>query len=77
VKVMSIHGCQLAPSPLRSHPAVMPLRSALTVSVDRPAPPASAASGLATGATSPLPVNRHTPCSSTLARIIVTLPRLS
>ena len=61
VKVMSIHGCQLAPSSLRTHLAVMPLRSGLTVSVDRTAPPASASEGCATGATSPPPVNLHTP----------------
>jgi len=77
VKPMSIHGCQLAPSSLRSHLAVMPLRSGLIVSVDRTALLASAAAGWATGATSPPPVNRHTPCWSTLARMMVTLPRLS
>jgi hypothetical protein len=55
VKVMSIHGCQLAPSSLRSHLAVMPLRSGPTVRVDRTAPPASAAAGRATEATSPRP----------------------
>ena len=70
VKVMSIHGCQLAPSSLRSHLAVMPLRSGPVVSVDRTAPPAPAAAGRATAATSPPPVNRHTPCASTLARMI-------
>jgi hypothetical protein len=38
VKIMSIHGCQLTPSSLCSHLAVMPARSALIVSVDRTAP---------------------------------------
>jgi hypothetical protein len=40
---MSIHGCQLAPSSLRSHLAVMLARSGLIVSVDRTAPLGSAA----------------------------------
>jgi hypothetical protein len=49
VKVTSIHGRQLAPS-RRSHLAVMLLRSGLTVSVDRTAPPAPAEKVRATGA---------------------------
>src|SRR4029450_8670830 len=43
-------------------------RPASTVSVERTAPPASAAAGRATAATSPPPVNRHTPWSSPLGR---------
>ena len=38
VKVMSIHGCHVAPSSQRSHLAVMVALSALTVSVDRTIP---------------------------------------
>jgi hypothetical protein len=45
VKVMSIHGCQLTPSSLRSHLAVMPARSGLTVRVDRTAPHRAAGVG--------------------------------
>ena len=75
VKVMSIHGCHVAPSSQRSHLAVMVALSGLTVSVDRTTPPASAVEGRA-AATSPPPVKVHTPCSSTLARMIVILPWL-
>jgi hypothetical protein len=77
VKVMSIQGCQVAPSSLRSHLAVMPVPSAPTVRVDRTAPRGSAAVGWAAAATSAPPVNRHTPSSSTLARMTVTRPSLS
>jgi hypothetical protein len=42
---MSIHGCHLAPSSLRSHLAVMLLRSVSTVNVDRTAQLASAEEG--------------------------------
>ena len=51
--------------------------SGLTFSVERTAPLALAEEGWAAGATSPAPVKVHTPSSSTLACMIVTLPRLS
>src|SRR5918995_3541526 len=77
VNVMSIHGCHTDWLYVRSHKAVIVLRSSITVSVDLTAPGTSADSGRAACATSPPPVNVHTPSSSTLARISVTLPSLS
>jgi hypothetical protein len=53
VKVISIHGCHVAPSSQRSHLAVMVALSGLTGSVDRTIPPASAVEGRATAASSP------------------------
>lgn len=60
-KVMSIQSCQVVPSSLRSHLAVMRRPSGLTVSVDRTAPLTVAELGWAAGAMSPPPVNVHTP----------------
>ena len=53
---MCIQGSQSVPLSLRSHMAVIPLRSGLTVRVDRTAPLASAEEGCATGAMSAPPI---------------------